>query len=105
MTQGLGSICPVDISKQENYSLEQYKAKLKENGDEVAVKVLKPNTREIIESDVKIMKFLAKRMDKYISKTRPLNLPVMVSEFERTIFKEINFQDELMNIQNLLYLE
>ena len=78
-----------------------YKAKLKENGDEVAVKVQKPNTREIIESDVKIMKFLAKRIDKYISKTRSFNLPVMVSEFERTIFKEINFQDELMNIQNL----
>lgn len=80
-----------------------YKAKLKENDDAVAVKVQKPNSREIIESDLKIMKFLAKRMDKYISKTRPFNLPVMVSEFEKSIFKELNFLEELMNIQNLAY--
>ncbi len=78
-----------------------YKAELKDTGEEVAIKVLKPNTREIIESDVKIMKFLAKRMDKYISATRTYNLPAMVSEFERSIFKEINFLEETMNLQNL----
>ena len=78
-----------------------YKAELKDTGEEVAIKVLKPNSREIIESDVKIMKFLAKRMDKYISLTRTYNLPAMVSEFERSIFKEINFLEEAMNLQNL----
>ena len=35
-----------------------YKAKLKSTGEDVAIKVQKPNSREIIESDVKIMKFL-----------------------------------------------
>ena len=78
-----------------------YRAKLISNGEEVAVKVLKPNSREIIESDVKIMKFLAERMDKYISVTRTYNLPAMISEFERSIFKEINFFEEAMNLQNL----
>ena len=78
-----------------------YRAKLKSNKEEVAVKVLKPNSREIIESDVKIMKFLAERMNKYISVTRTYNLPAMVSEFERSIFKEINFLEESMNLQNL----
>ena len=71
------------------------------SNEEVAVKVLKPNSREIIESDVKIMKFLAERMNKYISVTRTYNLPAMVSEFERSIFKEINFLEESMNLQNL----
>ena len=78
-----------------------YKGKLKDTGEEVAIKVLKPNSREIIESDVKIMKFLASRMDKYISLTRTYNLPAMVSEFERSIFKEINFFEEAINLQNL----
>lgn len=78
-----------------------YKAKLKENDEEVAVKVQKPNSHEIIESDIQIMKFLAKRMDKYITRTRPFNLPVMVKEFERTIYKEMNYLEEIMNIQNL----
>lgn len=78
-----------------------YRGELKNTGEEVAIKVLKPNSREIIESDVKIMKFLAGRIDKYISVTRTYNLPAIISEFERSIFKEINFLEEAMNLQKL----
>ena len=78
-----------------------YRAELKDTGEEVAIKVLKPNSRETIESDVKIMKFLARRMDKYISATRTYNLPAIISEFERTIFKELDFLEETMNLQKL----
>lgn len=78
-----------------------YKAKLKENGEYVAVKVQKPNSYEIVKSDIEIMKFLAKRVDKYIFQTRTYNLPAVVKEFERSIFKELNYLDEVMNMQNL----
>ena len=78
-----------------------YKATLKIEDVEVAVKVQKPNIREIIESDIKIMKFLAKRVDRYISSTRVYNLPAMVEEFERSIFKELNFIEEMMNLQRI----
>ena len=78
-----------------------YKARLIENGADVAIKVQKPNSLEIIETDIRMMKFLAKRMDRYISRTRPFNLPVMVNEFERSIFKEINYLEEVANMQNL----
>lgn len=78
-----------------------YKATLRSDGSEVAVKVQKPDTRRIIESDVQIMKFLATRADKYISATRTYNLPAMINEFERSIFKEINYLEEVMNMQNL----
>ncbi len=78
-----------------------YKAKLKNTGEEIAIKVQKPKSREIIESDIKIMKFLAKRIDKYISTTKTFNLPAIVSEFERSILKEINYLEEVMNMQNI----
>ncbi len=78
-----------------------YKAKLKSTGEEVALKVQKPNSSEIIESDITIMKFLATRIDRYLTKTKIYNLPAVVSEFERSIFKEINYLGEVMNIQNL----
>ncbi|MDO5823319.1 AarF/ABC1/UbiB kinase family protein [Methanobrevibacter sp.] len=78
-----------------------YKAKLKSTGEEIAIKVQKPNSRDIIESDIKIMKFLAKRIDKFISTTKSFNLPAIVSEFERSILKEINYLEEVMNMQNL----
>lgn len=78
-----------------------YKARLKENGEEVALKVQKPHSYEIVKSDVEIMKFLANRIDKFIHQTRTYNLPAMVKEFERSIFKEVNYLEEVMNMQNL----
>lgn len=78
-----------------------YKAKLKENGKYVAVKVQKPNSYEIVKSDVEIMKFLATRIDRYIYQTKTYNLPAMVKEFERSIFKELNYLDEVMNMKNI----
>lgn len=78
-----------------------YKAKLKSTGEEVAVKVQKPNSKEIIVSDVRIMKFLAKRIDKYLAKTRTYNFPAMINEFEKSVLKELNYKEEVRNMQNL----
>lgn len=78
-----------------------YRARLKSTDEEVAIKVQKPHSREIIESDIEIMKFLAVRIDRFISMSRSYNLPAMVSEFERSIFKEINYLEEVMNMENL----
>ena len=80
---------------------QAYKAKLKETGKEVAIKVQKPNSYEIIESDVRIMKFLAERIDRFISATRVYNLPAIISEFEKSIFRELNYLEEAMNLDNL----
>ena len=76
-----------------------YTAKLKENGEKVAIKVQKPNSEEIIRSDLKIMKFLAARIDKYINKSKVYNLPSIVSEFEKSILKEINYLEEVRNME------
>lgn len=78
-----------------------YKAKLKDNDEEVAVKVQKPGSYEIVASDVKIMKRIADIADKYITSTRTYNLPAIVSEFERSIFKELDYMEEVMNIQKI----
>ena len=47
------------------------------------------------------MKFLAKRIDKYLAKTRTYNFPAMINEFERSVFKELNYKEEVRNMQNL----
>ena len=80
-----------------------HKGVLKDSDEEVAIKVQKPNTYEMIKSDVKIMKFLATKIDKYISKSRIFNFPVIIREFERSIFKEIDYIEEALNMQHLAY--
>lgn len=75
-----------------------YKAKLKENDMDVAVKVQKPGVYDVIVPDVKILNSLAGTVDKYITKSRTFNLPAMAKEFERSIFKELDYTEEVRNI-------
>ena len=94
--------CEIDETPIGSASIGQvYKAKLKENGEEIALKVQKPNSYEIVKSDIEIMKFLAIQIDKYIHQTKTMNLPAIIKEFERSIFKELNFIEEIRNIENL----
>lgn len=78
-----------------------HKGILKETGEEVAIKVQKPNTYEIIQADVKIMKFLAKRIDKFLHSAKVLNTSLIIQEFERSIFKELDYIEEVINMQHL----
>ncbi len=75
-----------------------YKATLKETGMKVAVKVQKPGIYDVIEPDVKILNKLAETVDKYVTTARTYNLPAMAKEFERSIFKELNYMEEIRNI-------
>ena len=78
-----------------------YKAKLKETDEEVAIKIQKPEIYDLIVADVKILKDLAGKSDKYITKTRTYNLPAIIAEFERSIFKELDYMEEVRNIQKV----
>lgn len=80
-----------------------HKGILLENNQEVAIKVQKPYVKETIESDIKIMKFLSDKIDKYINQTKVYNIPAILSEFERSIFKEIDYTEELINMKNLAH--
>jgi len=80
-----------------------YKATLKETGEKVAVKVQKPGVYEIVAADVKIMSDIANKTDKYITRARTFNLPAIEKEFERSIFKELDYMEEVMNMQKITH--
>ena len=75
-----------------------YKATLKESDMEVAVKVQKPGIYDVIVPDVKILNRLAGTVDNHVTKSRTYNLPAMAKEFERSIFKELDYMEEVRNI-------
>ena len=72
-------------------------------GEHVAIKVQKKGLETLIETDLKIMHFISKRIDKRISKASIYNIPAIVDEFERTIHKEIDYNIELRNMKHLEY--
>lgn len=74
-----------------------YKARMK-TGEEVVVKVQRPDVAEIIEQDLSIIKEAVRRMDRYMKKQGVLNAEEVVRVFERAITKELDYQNEARNI-------
>lgn len=74
-----------------------HEATLKD-GRSVIVKIQRPNIKEIIETDISIMSFIAGLMDKYLPETAFFNPKGIVEEFSRTIRRELDFMEEAKNI-------
>ena len=70
-------------------------------GERVAVKVQKEGITDKIDLDIRIMKYVANRADKWNANLRKLNLPGIMEEFDRSIHKEIDYNNEFMNMQRI----
>ncbi len=73
-----------------------HKAELK-NGSIVAVKVQRPKVREMIETDIEIMFYIAKLLEKHSKKIGKFKPSMIVEEFKRWTEKEIDFRIEAEN--------
>ena len=78
-----------------------HKARLKQNGDVVAIKVLRPNIKNIINNDIKLMQVLAWLINKLHKDGRRLRPLEIVYEFKKTIFAELDFHQEAANATEL----
>ena len=70
-------------------------------GERVAVKVQKEGITDKIDLDLRIMKYVANRADKWNADLRKINLPGIMEEFDRSIHKEIDDNNEFMNMQRI----
>ena len=68
-------------------------------GEKVAVKVLKPNTKEIIIRDLHILFFIAHLFDKHFPKLRNYNVVEIIKEYSDWTLREIDFRKEANNIK------
>lgn len=74
-----------------------HRAKLKA-GQEVVVKVQRPNVQETVAQDLAILKDVVKRADRYLKKQGMLNADDVVRAFERSMSKEMDYRNEARNI-------
>jgi ubiquinone biosynthesis protein len=68
------------------------------DGAKVVIKVQRPHIKDIIETDVSIMRIMSDLMVKYIPETEIFNPQGIVQEFSRLIKRELNFIEEEKNI-------
>lgn len=71
------------------------------SGERVAVKIQKEGITDKIDLDLRILKYIANRADKLNSGLRKINLPGIMEEFDRSIHKEIDYNNEFMNMQRI----
>lgn len=82
-------------------SMAQVHAATLKTGEEVIIKVLRPNMRRIIENDLSIMHTIAKWADRYWPEIRRLKPREIVKEFEHTLLDELDLQREAANAAQL----
>ena len=69
------------------------------NGDRVVVKVQRPGLKKIVNPDIDILIGLATLAEKHIAETELYNPVVVVKEFARTLYKEMDFTREGHNME------
>lgn len=70
-----------------------------EAGQEVVVKVQRPQIEQIIAADLDILRDLARLAERYLPDLRLLQPVALVEEFARTINRELDFRHELQNLE------
>ncbi|HAJ78354.1 MAG TPA: hypothetical protein DCO75_01160 [Fibrobacteres bacterium] len=75
-----------------------YRARLK-NGDDVAVKIQRPNIRQTVASDLDIIKHLAGLIERHNKDLAALHLSESVLEFGQTLRKELDFSLEAATME------
>ena len=70
-------------------------------GERVAVKIQKEGITDKIDLDLRILKYIANRADKFNASLRKINLPGIMEEFDRSIHQEIDYNNEFMNMQRI----
>lgn len=74
-----------------------HRARLR-SGENVVVKVQRPNLQRIVETDIDIIKGIATLVEEHIPESRSFNLLTLVEEFARALKKECDFNREAQNI-------
>lgn len=69
------------------------------SGERVAVKVIRPDILPIIRKDIRLMYYLAQKIENRSERGRMLGAVNLVKEFERTVFNELDMFVEAGNIE------
>src|SRR5690606_24263624 len=78
-------------------SIAQVHTAVLKSGEKVVVKVQRPGIERIIDTDISLLGFLAKLLERYVPESRIVSPTTIVDEFFRTLSYELDFQVEANN--------
>src|ERR1700757_323858 len=88
----------IDPKPLASASIAQIHRAMLKSGSEVVIKVQRQGIKNIISSDVVVLRMIASMMEKYLPESRALNPRQMVEEFATAIDQELDFVLEATNM-------
>ncbi|HEX5314314.1 MAG TPA: ubiquinone biosynthesis regulatory protein kinase UbiB [Gammaproteobacteria bacterium] len=82
-------------------SIAQVHAARLPSGEEVVVKVLRPNVGRVIDADLSLMYLFAALAERYLSEARRLHIREVIAQYDRTIHDELDLVREGSNAAQL----
>ena len=76
-----------------------YRARLREGGQLVAVKVQRPGLRKHVDADLELMAFFAGQLHQRVPSLAPYDLPGVVAELRGAFEREMDFRNEARNLR------
>ena len=73
-----------------------YRARL-HTGEEVAVKVQRPNIQQLVDTDLSTIRFVIWVISRFVDTSQFIDLMAFYREFKRTIYEEIDYVKEASN--------
>ncbi|MBJ2175657.1 AarF/ABC1/UbiB kinase family protein [Aureibaculum sp. A20] len=90
----------IDATPLAAASLAQVHKAILLNGNEVVLKVQRPDIKETIEADILVMTQVAKSLEKHSSQARAFQPMQIIASFEKSIREELLFLHEVENMEH-----
>jgi len=71
------------------------------SGEEVVVKIQRPDIRDNIESDLAILAEIARLLDKYVESMAALNPVGVIKDFSKTLLRELDYLNEARDMRRM----
>ncbi len=82
-------------------SVAQVHAGKLRSGEDIVVKVIRPDIESVIREDIALLRWIADRLNRFFEVARRLHLPEVVNDYEATIINELDLRREADNTQQL----
>lgn len=90
-----------DLIPLASASISQVHPAILLDGQQVVVKILRPNVKKIVQKDIELLKILASFAQKYSKHARRFKPCEIVSEFEKALINELDLMREAANASQL----
>lgn len=93
------------LSHRRRQSTQVYKARLRVNGNLVAIKVQRPNCESTISLDLYVLRFYSSILTSILKTLkRDVDLTAIIDDFGELIYREIDYRAESVNCQRFAEL-